>query len=172
MVIGAMCSRKVFPLIRVPPSVTVNSQFFCDHVLDPLIQKQLIPYFKEDINKVVIHFDKATSHIAGNTSRYLSRINGLYGISFINKDSIPVKGADVAPCDFFGFGYLKQELSKSHARTEEGVWTRAKQIWSSITPQNCANTFAAWKQRCLTVTRIHGEQCETTKDIHRRKLRK
>lgn len=171
MVVGSMCSSRVFPLIKVPQSVTVKSQYFVDHVLKPLIHQQLIPHFKEEIGKVVIHFDKATSHTAKNTYRYLLQVKEQYGISYLEKDHIPVKRADVSPCDFFAFGYLKQCLNKSHARTAKGVWTRAKSIWSSITPQNCSNTFAAWKQRCLTVTRRNGEQCESTSDIHRRKLR-
>lgn len=171
MIVGSMCCDKVFPLFRVPSSVTVDAKYFVDYVLHPLIHDFLVPHYKEDINKVTIHFDKATSHTAKLSSRYLERVKREYGISFLKKEDIPVKGADIAPIDFFAFGYLKQQLKVTRARTEAGVWKRTREIWSQITPKTCALVFESWKRRLLAVRHNSGGHVEQTKNIHRTKMK-
>lgn len=170
MVVGSMCATKTFPLFKVPSSVTVNSVYFVDNVLKPLIEKYLIPHFKEDINKVVIHWDKCASHTSNHTNHFMHHIEEKYGIRCLRKEDIPVKGCDISPLDFFGFGYLKQQLKLTRARTEEGVWKKAREIWSSITPETCQHVYEGWKRRCRMVSKIGGQHVEQTKEIHHRKF--
>lgn len=171
MIVGSMCSKRTFPLIKVPPKVTVDSKYFVSKVLDPLIHKHLIPYYNDDIKKVTIHFDKAPSHTSNYTANYLYQMKEKYGISFVMKDDIPVKGADISPMDFFGFGFLKQQLQKSRARTAAGKWKVARKIWDEMCPKKCGNVFEAWKRRLRVVYKIDGQQCEATKEIHKRKIK-
>lgn len=171
VIVGSMCCDKVFPLFRVPFLVTVDAKYFVDYVLHPLIHDFLIPHYKEDINKVIIHFDKATSHTAKLSSSYLERMKREYGISFLKKEDIPVKGADIVVMDFFAFGYLKQQLKVTRARTEAGVWKRTREIWSQITPKTCVLVFESWKRRLLAVRHNSGGHVEQTKNIHRTNIK-
>lgn len=171
MVVGAMCSTKVFPLIKVPPKVTVNAKYFVSHVLEPLVEKYLLPHFGNNIGKVTIHFDKASSHTAHFTRQYLQSINQKYGIKFLEKEDIPTKGADISPCDFFAFGYLKQRMKGNKCKTAKGLWNKARTVWAGITPESCHNTFASWKRRCLAVRRMDGDQYETIQGIHESKIK-
>lgn len=172
MIIGSMTENTTFPLMKVPTKVTVDAKYYIDHVLDPLIHKNLIRYFGKDIDKVVIHNDKAPSHSANLTRNYLMVMNQKYGIRFIEKEDIPVKGADISPLDFFGFGWIKQKLKYTRARTENGVWKSCRDIWNQVTPETCKRVFALWKRRCRAVFRNDGQHVEQTKQIHRRKINK
>lgn len=87
------------------------------------------------------------------------------------KDLIPVKGADIAPMDFHAFGWLKQKLQSRKARTVEGVWKCAREIWDTMTSESCGKVFDAWKRRLRWVSQNDGEQCEATKEIHKRKIK-
>lgn len=172
MIIGAMSENQTYPLMKVPAKVKVNARYYIDRVLKPLVHKYLIPHFKHNINRVVIHHDKATSHTSVLTRNYLQELNEKYGIRFIEKEDIPVKGCDISPLDFFGFGFIKQQLKMTRARTLAGVWKKCRTIWSQVSPETCKNVFDAWKRRCRAVYRNDGRQVEHLKQIHRRKIHK
>lgn len=172
MIVGSMSADTTFPLMKVPAKCTVDARYYIDHVLRPLVEKHLIPYYGDDIGKVVIHHDKAPAHTAKITRQYLMELNKNHGISFIEKEDIPVKGADISPLDFFGFGVIKQKLQCTRAKTEKGIWKSCRRIWSEVTPETCRNVFAAWKRRCRAVFRGDGGHVEPLKKIHRRKINK
>ena len=101
----------------------------------------------------------------------MEEMNRKHGISFLDKKDIPVGDADISPMDFFGFGYLKQEVRKSRARTESGVWKKCKEVWNAIELSTCKEVFMAWKRRFRTVTAEDGEHIEHIHNIHRRKIK-
>ena len=122
MVIGVITGRGTVPLFRVPSQVKINAEYYVEYVLKPLFTKHLPVLYPGEMDKVFFHHDKATSHTANLTTRYLDQLKTELGISYIDKKNIPVKSPDGSPLDFFGFGYLKQELGKRKARTIAGVW--------------------------------------------------
>ena len=124
------------------------------------------------MSKVFFHHDKAPSHTANLTKDYLDQLKSSMGISYLEKQDIPVKAPDASPLDFYGFGYLKQQLSKRKARTLDGVWKLSQEIWSQIDVETCQKVFNAWKRRCRLISAKNGEQIEHTKDIHRRRVQK
>ena len=103
MIFGAMCQSRTFLLIKVPSKAKVDANFYVNFVFKPLINKYLIPHFKEDINKVTIHHDKASSHTANRTKEFMEEMNRKHGIAFLDKKDIPVRGADISPMDFSVF---------------------------------------------------------------------
>lgn len=171
MIVGAMTEERTFPLIRVPSKTKCNAHYYVDFVLRPLIEKHLKPYFGDDLNQVTIHHDKATSHTAKYTTDFLMEMKERYGISFITKKDIPVKGCDISPMDFFGFAYLKQAIGKSRAKTSEGIWKKCKSVWNNVPTDYCKNTFKAWKRRCLKVKDKKGGHIEHSKNIHSLKIK-
>lgn len=170
MIIGAMCEDRTFPLIQAPYKVKCNAEFYVDYVLRPLIEIHLKSHFGSDLDKVTIHHDKATSHTADHTTNFLNEMNEKYGISFIAKKDIPVKGCDVSPMDFFGFAYIKQAVAKSRASTPEGVWKKCCEVWNSVVATVCKKVFNSWKRRCRAVKRMKGGVVEHIYNIHERKI--
>ena len=131
MVVGIITGRGTVPLFRVPSSVKINAQYYIDYVLKPLFTMHLPRLYPNEMDKVYFHHDKASSHTANLTTAYLVKMESELGISFINKDEIPVKTPDGSPLDFFGFGYLKQTLL-TRVRTLTVIWKLAQEVWSEI----------------------------------------
>ena len=112
------------------------------------------------MDKVFFHHDKASSHTADLTIDYLEELKKNIGISYLNKQEIPVKAPDASPLDFFGFGYLKQRLVKRNAKTLDRVWKLVKEECSLIDLKMIQNVFASWKRKLRMLSAKNGEQIE------------
>ncbi|UYV76833.1 hypothetical protein LAZ67_14002137, partial [Cordylochernes scorpioides] len=104
MVVGVMTGRGVLPLIKVPSKVKVNSEFYIESVLKPVIE-QLKDLYPGEMDKVFLHHDKASSHTSNKTQQFLQEMKDTLGLIFIRNSDIPVKSPDASPLDFYGFGY-------------------------------------------------------------------
>ena len=67
MVVGAISDRGVLPLIKVPQNTKINSKYYIDHVLKPIIEQHLVSLYGQDISKVFIHLNAAPSHTSKKT---------------------------------------------------------------------------------------------------------
>ena len=88
------------------------------------------------------------------------------GISFIQKEDIPVKGADCSPMDFFGFGWLKAKVAQRKVRTLAGLAKVVKEEWSKLSPETIQNVYAGWKRRLRMIDKMQGKHVEQVKGIH------
>jgi hypothetical protein len=127
MIVGAITGRGDLPLIRVPRKAKVNSDFYIKYVLKHLLEKELPKLYPEELNKVFVHHEKASSHTSTKTSEYAADLKVRTSISIIDNSLIPVKSPDASPLDFFGFSYLKQKLFLRRARTLDGLWKICRQ---------------------------------------------
>ena len=130
MIVGVITGLGTVPLLRELSQVKINAQYYVDYVLKSLFTKLLPRLYKNEMSKVFFHHDKAPSHTANLTRDYLDQLKSSMGISYLEKQEIPVKAPDASPLDFYGFVYLKQQLSKRKARTLDGVWKLSQEIWS------------------------------------------
>lgn len=170
MVVGALSGRGRLPLRKVPSKVKVNSRYYIDSVLAPLIDQDLPALYPGEMHKVVIHHDKASSHTSRETQQYLQQKSLEVGISWLANEDIPVKAPDASPLDFYGFGFLKQKLSRRRPKTVEGLWKVLNEVWSTVSLQDIKKVYDSWKRRCRMVTKMHGKHVEQTKAIHRRRV--
>jgi histone-lysine N-methyltransferase SETMAR len=158
MVVGATSGRGVLPLIKVPPKAKINAEYYIDYVLKPIIEEHLPRLYPQDMDKVFLHHDKASSHTARKTMAYLEEISSKLGITFIKNSDIPVKSPDASPMDFFAFGYLKQRLLKRRASTRDGLWKVLREEWSTISLEQVKRVFDSWKVRCRLIAKRGGKQ--------------
>ncbi|UYV68761.1 hypothetical protein LAZ67_6000727 [Cordylochernes scorpioides] len=131
MVVGVMTGRGVLPLIKVPSKVKVNSEFYIECVLKPVIE-QLKDLYPGEMDKVFLHHDKASSHTSNKTQQFLQEMKDTLGLNFIRNSDIPVKSPNASPLDFYGFGMLKQRLFNRRPKTEAGLWKAAQEEWSNV----------------------------------------
>ncbi|UYV80560.1 hypothetical protein LAZ67_19000669 [Cordylochernes scorpioides] len=131
MVVGVMTGRGVLPLIKVPSKVKVNSEFYIECVLKPVIE-QLKDLYPGEMDKVFLHHDKASSHTSNKTQQFLQEMKDTLGLNFIRNSDIPVKSPDASPLDFYGFGMLKQRLFNRRPKNEAGLWKAAQEEWSNV----------------------------------------
>jgi [histone H3]-lysine36 N-dimethyltransferase SETMAR len=170
MIVGAITGRGVVPLIKVPPNVKINSDYYVENVLKPILEDSVAKLYPGELDKVFVHHDMATSHTSRKTAAYAQDLKDRLGITIISKDQIPVKTPDGSPMDFFGFGYLKQRLHLRRASTLDGVWKLAQKEWNSVSMETVKKVYDSWKRRLRMIAKVHGEHVEHTKNIHRRKL--
>ncbi|UYV66996.1 CLCN3 [Cordylochernes scorpioides] len=170
MVVGVMTGRGVLPLIKVPSKVKVNSEFYIECVLKPVIE-QLKDLYPGEMDKVFLHHDKASSHTSNKTQQFLQEMKDTLGLNFIRNSDIPVKSPDASPLDFYGFGMLKQRLFNRRPKTEAGLWKAAQEEWSNVSLSKVKEVFAAWKVRCREIVKKKGKHIEHMKKIHVRKIK-
>ena len=170
MVVGGMTGRGILPLIRIPLNVKISGDTYVKYVLKPYFEKFLPQLYPTEMHKVIFHHDKASSHTSKFAKLYLDQQKKKLKINYIPKENIPVKGADISPLDFFGFGFLKQKANACKATTLDGVWKFWRRTWSEVTPEMCTNVFQNWKLRLGHVYRRNGAHIEHVKQIHKRKL--
>lgn len=168
MLIGIISGKGTLPLMKVPTEVKINARYYVDYVLKPLFTIHLPRLYGNEMNKVFFHHDKASSHTARLTVEYLEKMKKEIGISYLENSEIPVKAPDASPLDFFGFGYLKQQLLNRRAVTLDGIWKVAQEIWCNIDEDMVKRVFASWKYRCRLISRNDGAHIENTKSIHQR----
>jgi hypothetical protein len=171
MVIGIITGRGVLPLIEVLDKTKVNSQYYIDHVLTPLVYKYLPQLYPNELHKVFVHHDSATSHTSTLTTNWMKKTEEELGIKFIDKSSILVKSPDASPLDFYGFGYLKQRLAKRKARTLGGLRKVAKEEWSTITKEMILKVYNDWYFRLKCIRKRNGEHIEHVRQIHKRLIK-
>ena len=166
-----MTGRGVVPLIRVPPKVKINSDFYIEKVLKPILEEKVAALYPGELDKVFIHHDAASSHTSKKNTAYAEDLKARTGMTIIINKEIPVKSPDTSPLDFFGFGYLKQRLQRRRGRTIDWVWKIAQSEWNQISLKTVRKVYAAWKRRLRTVSRLQGQHIEPIKQIDSRRIR-
>lgn len=164
------CLILVLSLWWVSQGTKVTSHFYVTQVLRPLIHDHLIPSFGDNISKVFVHHEKFSVHASKFTTLYMELMTERYGIKFITKADIPVKGADCSPLDFFGFGYLKQRVEGYSVQNLNQLWNRCRTVWSQIRLETCAKVYEAWKKRLRVIHDKQGSHVEQVREIHCHKL--
>ena len=168
MVVGALSGRGPIPLFVVPGKVKINSDYYINKVLKPISYNHLPKLYPGELHRVFIHHDVATSHTCAKTQNFIDQVSSELGVTFIRNDQIMIKSPDASPCDFFGFGYLKQQLKFNKARTIEGVVLAAKKIWMEISSYFIPKVFNDWKFRCRIIAENHGNAIEPAKKYIRK----
>ena len=169
MVIAGMTGRGPLRARIVPEKTKINADYYRDHVLKPIFQKELPKIYPGELDKVFFHQDKAPSHMAHKTFKYLEELRKKHSIDYQKKEHVVVKGADCSPMDFFGFGWLKYQVKKTRVKSWESFCKTITRRWSELSPETCANVYRAWKRRCQQIHKMSGKHIEQTKDIHLRK---
>lgn len=170
MAVGVLTGRGAVPLFFVPPGAKVNSDVYIDHVLRPLVEKHLPALYPGEMHKVWVHHDGAKAHTSKKTQAFCNEVTESTGVRFIQADEIPTKSPDVAPLDFFGFGYLKGKLRSKRVRTLARLKRAAQDIWKGISQELVMRVFAAWRERAKEIVKARGRYIENVKHIHNKQV--
>ena len=92
MVVGGMSGRGTLPLIPIPKDVKISAANYIAYALKPYFEVYLPQLYPVEMHCLVFHHDKASSHTAKLTMEYLEDLRAKYGITFLEKSDIPVKG--------------------------------------------------------------------------------
>ena len=122
---------------------TVNSTQYCE-----MITKFLKPKLPGLGGKDVwFQQDGATAHTASKSMAILKEMFPNRLISIRGDIGWPARSPDLAPCDFFLWGYLKEQVYKHKPQTIEELKARITQIIKEIPPTMLNRVMETFKKR-------------------------
>ena len=74
----------------------------------------------------------------------------------LNKVPHPPYSPDIAPSDFFLFGYTKDKLQGCSFNTREELFDAIRQIWDEVPNETLREVFLEWEQRLQKVIDTDG----------------
>jgi hypothetical protein len=122
----------------LPEELKMNSAYFATNVIDVLAQSCYPDGRPPHARKVTLHFDNAPIHCTDTvTDRMMLRE--------LERMLHSPYSPDLAPCDFFLFGYLKQELVDRQYETPADLFSEVRRIIRGISQDVRMRVFEAWR---------------------------
>jgi hypothetical protein len=145
--ISVFCSADgIHSLLDVPKGSTYNTAFFCDQVIPSLVQGITSRGRRKTLQGFIIHFGNANPH----KSRRSRECLGSYRATRLQH---PAYNPDLAPSDFFLFGYLKEKRINFDCRNREDLKSVITLIFTEIDKETLIAVFLSWTERLKWVIR-------------------
>jgi transposase len=134
----------------LPMGQKYNSQFFTDTVL-PSIEKKLAECRpKLRTTAAHLHVDNAKPHTSKMSIEMIEEL----GFILVPQ---PPYFPDLAPCDFFLFGYLKQHLEGKYFTREDQMIAAVREVFDTIPLRTFQNVMDDWEYRLRRCIQLGGE---------------
>jgi len=139
----------LFYIEWVPEKDTFNSNFIVETLFPQLEQVARIHRPSKGLKSFALHWDNAKPHTSIKT---MTSINSLFRCCL----SHPPHSPDLAPSDFFVFGYLKNGLVGKKIIDVEDLKNEITISFRGILRQTKMNVFIEWKERLKRVVSNNG----------------
>ena len=131
---------------------SVTSETFCEKLT--LLKESLsVRRPVSGMSKIVFHFDNARPHTAKDTKNFLTEEN-------MTIMPHPPYSPDLAPCDYFLFGYLTSKLRGCKFSSEEEAFEASKKICSTLPKKTFQEAIMNWSERLQKCIDNGGEYVE------------
>jgi histone-lysine N-methyltransferase SETMAR len=108
--------------------------------------------------RLIVHADNARPHTAAISTSFLDE-NGMM------KAHHPPYSPDLAPSDFYLFGYIKRNLSGTSFDEGEELLSAIVDILDSLETATLNRVFLVWMERLRRCLDINGDSVESVKRI-------
>lgn len=132
----------------LPKGSSFTSSYFINNILEPLTGNGS-RFPDNDGRRLNLHMDNARPHIAKITNQYME-------CRGIKKVPHPPYSPDIAPSDFFLFGYIKEKLQGCSFGTREELLDQIRKILDQIPKDTLNQVFSEWERRLLEVIETNG----------------
>jgi hypothetical protein len=140
-ILSAYFSRTDFVSIEfLPQGQNYNSHFFTEIILPSVVKNLSVARSKLKATAAHLHLDNAKPH---NSQLSLQKIEE-YGFIRVPQ---PPDSPDLAPCDFFFFGYLKLQLEGKTFFDENSLKTEVERILREIPVAMLCSVMEDWVHR-------------------------
>ena len=127
-----------------------NSQYHIDNILIPLAEIKSEIWKQSDKRKIWLHLDNSMLY---NSIMSMKKYDELG----FKRPPHPAYSPDVAPSDFYLFGYLEQKLQGKQFNDIEGLEEELHEILGTISNDQRKAVFESWIKRCDWVAANNGE---------------
>jgi histone-lysine N-methyltransferase SETMAR len=132
---------------------TMNSEYFCETVLPGVAVAAYGEGRRPHARKAVVHFDNAPIHNTKNAKRKVASLG-------MRRMDHPPYSPDLAPCDFFLFGYIKGKLSGASFSTTDELANAIREVILGIPGDMILRVFQEWMARLQACCDCGGNYVE------------
>lgn len=127
--------------IFVKPGAKINSDYYINECLKPLFEevKTLYPN-----GTWIFHQDSAPSHTSKKTLAYIRN----EGVNFVQPSQWCPNSPDLAPCDFFLWGYLKTMICQQKVDTIKKLKKLILRAVQKVPLNLVHRALKSWPKRC------------------------
>jgi transposase len=145
VVFWAVSSTPVLSFL--PPGQNMNSAIFKTLVVDELLK---LSASGEQSEHLIVHWDNARSHSAGMIKKSIEGSN----LVILPQ---PPYSPDLAPSDFFLFGYMKNQLRGKKSENTTELLIQISDVMKAITLETRLRVMKDWIWRIQSVIASGGE---------------
>jgi hypothetical protein len=139
-----------FHVIDVLPKGEVfSAAYYIRNILNP-ISALAAP---NDSRRLIVHADNSRCHTAKIVLSFMAEKN-------LKVAPHPPYSPDLAPSDFYLFGYLKEQLRGCRFETADQLLSEVKRLLSEIPASQLLDVFHSWMNRCERVIEAEGDYIE------------
>jgi len=139
-------------LEALPGSQKFDSDYFIS-ILKKLKKEYCKIKKKMSVQGVYLHLDNAKVHTSMATVATAKKL----GFTMLKH---PSYSPDIAPSDFFLFGYIKDQLKNTEFETTDELIEAVQNILSEVPPELLSKVFENWAERLEEVIASGGEYIE------------
>ena len=134
-------SLENFLMLRIlPEETTYNTDYVVNTLLPDLEEAALSTRPVKGLKSYYLHWDNARPHYSKDTTKEVNK-------KFKGLLVHPPYSPDLAPSDFFLFGYLKRELEGKEINDENQLKEELEVAFRKIKRQKKLEVFEEWKRR-------------------------
>jgi len=137
-------------LSTVPSGTTYTSDFVVQTLIPELESAIRTTRPIIGLSGTKLHWDNARPH----TSKLTTDTLAAKGLTILQH---PPYSPDLAPCDFFLFGHIKQSLMGRQFESSDEIVSAITVIFSGFGNERLYGVMEEWKNRLRTVIENHGE---------------
>ncbi len=125
-----------------------NAEYFINNILKKISElTKDLPEIEH--RKITLHFDNAKPHTAKIVQEYMRQNN-------MKRAPHPPYSPDIAPSDFYLFGYIKEKLKGIVFDSPQELFDRISEILGEISKDTLKKVFLNWRKRLLKVIDTKG----------------
>ena len=136
---------------HVDQGQTIDHRYYIDNCLEPLIEEIRKQRPTSGTHAIKLHHDNAKPHVHKEVLNYLES----EGIKIIRQ---PPNSPDLAPCDFWLFDLIKQNLADQS--NSQSLHRAVTKIMNFITKDDYKKTFDKWLERMQLCVNNQGNYFE------------
>jgi histone-lysine N-methyltransferase SETMAR len=142
-----------FHLVNIlPKGFKFNASYYVTQILDLLSRWRRTQVGRTN-RKLIVHADNARPHTAETTWQFMEQ-------NLMQRAPHPAYSPDLAPSDYYLFGYVKQLLSVCQFADQDSLLQAASNILVGIEKVTLENVFHNWVKRPCQCSATGGEYVE------------
>ena len=150
MITVFISSHGLISFDSLPEKQTFTSNYFMENIL-PNVELGISKTRKKARKReIFLHFDNSRCHTTNKVSEKIKELG-------FKKAQHPLYSPDPAPCDYWLFGYLKENLKGKKFETKEELLEFARNFLKNIPKKMYYNAYNEWKKRLDSVIENNGE---------------